>query len=256
MARHLALGDPAVKMLYRIGKRRRIGTGDRFIGESRLVEGLDHCVGEARRVIVERHRGIAAVAGDMDVFDLVVEGQPVERQMRLEETAMPLRLDLGDDLLDRLGKAPVDPCRYFHDRHRLGALEDEEAHDPLHPGGAAFGVGRDDDVVAARSIVPPAPAVEDPGAILAGGGLDQHGPIHSRILPRRESAVLRGAIPQQADDFAPRHGLRATALENKAPLLWERQRGLGAQGAKYHRGVEARAGDLDPRLRHDGGGDD
>ena len=72
----------------------RIGTADGIILQPGLVQALEHFLREARRVIVERHAGIAAIAGDVNVFDLVMERQPIERHMRFQETAVLLRLDL------------------------------------------------------------------------------------------------------------------------------------------------------------------
>ena len=66
--------------------------------------------------------------------------------MGLEEAAVVLGVDAGHHGLGRLGEAPVDPGRDLHDRPWLGALEQEQVDDPLHPGGAALGIGRDHDV--------------------------------------------------------------------------------------------------------------
>ena len=56
-----------------------------------------------------------------------------------------------------------------------GVWKTSRSDDPLHPGRAALRVGRDHESVGAGPVVIPAPAVDDPGAVDALGGPDQHG---------------------------------------------------------------------------------
>src|SRR5580692_6658 len=117
--------------------------------------------------MVERHAGVAAVPRDMDIFDIVVERQPVEREMRLQETTVFLSLDLSNDSLDGLGKPAINPRGNLHNWHWLRRLKHEHADDALHPRCAALGIGRDDDVVRARRVASPAPTIQYPEAIFA-----------------------------------------------------------------------------------------
>jgi hypothetical protein len=45
-------------------------------------------------VVVHGHHDITPVASDVDIFDVVVEWQPVDRQVGLQKAPMRLRLDL------------------------------------------------------------------------------------------------------------------------------------------------------------------
>src|SRR4029078_4937973 len=94
--------------------------------------------------------------------------------MRFEKAAMLLHLELGHGRFDRLRKAPGDPCRDLHNWHGSRRLEHEQTYNPLHPSHAAFWVRRDNNVLNARTIILPSPAVENPGAVLALSRFDQH----------------------------------------------------------------------------------
>jgi hypothetical protein len=115
---------------------------------------------ELREVIVERHRGIAPVARDVNEFCALVDRQRVVRQMRFEKAPMRLRFRSHQRLLDRAEQAHVGPGREVPNRPSLGALEHKHTYNALHPGRAAFGVRGDDDVVGARAISGPPRTIE------------------------------------------------------------------------------------------------
>lgn len=72
--------------------------------------------------------------------------QCFEGQMRLEEAAA--HLALGQAQHDtRRGHPEVGPGRNVLHRERRSTTEHHHAHDPLRPSSAAFGVGRDKDVI-------------------------------------------------------------------------------------------------------------
>ena len=76
------------------------------------VEQLVRQIGVSAVVIEQRHEHVATVATDDDVLDARIPRQAVERQMALHEATVLLRLEAGDDLLDRHRKEPrVDPRR-------------------------------------------------------------------------------------------------------------------------------------------------
>jgi len=73
MPGHLAPRDPSVKELAWISLNFGIRPSDRLIREARFAECCQHLLREARAVIVERHAGVATIAGNVDVFDVVIE---------------------------------------------------------------------------------------------------------------------------------------------------------------------------------------
>lgn len=98
----------------------RIGRADRLVRHPGAVQRIQRLGGKADRVVVERHAGVAPVPRQVDVPDLVMQRQAVGRKVGLQETPVPLRLDPGHLVLDRLGEPAVDPGRDLHHRDRIG----------------------------------------------------------------------------------------------------------------------------------------
>ena len=101
-------------------------------------------------VVVHAPHDVAAVAADVDVLRLRREDERVDRQMRLQEAPVRLRLDHRQlHLLRR--HAQVEPGRHLGDRRaRPRPSKMQLRDDLLRPGRAGLGVGRDDDVVVAE----------------------------------------------------------------------------------------------------------
>ena len=79
--------------------------------------------------------------------------------MGLDEAAVGLRLERRElHLLRR--HAQIEPGRQLGDGDILRAVEQELAHDLLHPGGAGLGIGGDDDVAVAELKVVPDGGIE------------------------------------------------------------------------------------------------
>ena len=111
---------------------------------------------EVELLVVERHCGIERVPRHHDVRDAIVERDAVEGRVRLDESTVGLRVECGDDLVDRAGR-PVEPRREVGDRRRqLGRAEHEQRADVLHPRRAVLRARTDDDV--AVTELEPVPA--------------------------------------------------------------------------------------------------
>ena len=165
----VAGGDPAVEFVSRVDGPVRIGPADGLVRESDGIQRRDHLRQEGVGVIVPGHQRIAAVPGDVDVFYFVVDRQGVERQMRLQESAVGLRLEFGQGFVERPPDPNIDPDRDLaRERHWLGCEKHQPADDALHPGRAAFRIGRDHDVAFPRRVFRPPPAVVRPGTHFAG----------------------------------------------------------------------------------------
>src|SRR6266700_2116168 len=106
-------------------------------------------------MIVEGGPCIAPVTGDVDVSDLVIEGESVQRQVALEYSSIPSPFQPVDRFVQRLAEAAIEPDRVVANRARLGRPGQEHSHDPLGPGRSAFRVSRDDDVVPPRTLTMP-----------------------------------------------------------------------------------------------------
>src|SRR5215471_15005769 len=80
--------------------------------------------------------------------------------MRLNHTAVRLRLQLIGDLPERKD-AQIEPGRYaFHYRNSLSAAEDELTDDLLSPGGSGLAPCSDDNVTIAELEIDPPGGVE------------------------------------------------------------------------------------------------
>ena len=98
-------------------------------------------------------RGIAAIASDMDVFGFVGHIERIGGQVGFHEPPVWLSVQ-GGERLGRQGPQ-LDPGREGGDVEVFGPVENELGDDLLHPGGAGFHVGGDDDVVVAEGEVVP-----------------------------------------------------------------------------------------------------
>ena len=76
------------------------------LGELRL--------GEPREVVEHRHEGVASVAGDMDVADLVEDRQGVGRKVALQEAAVT-GLRFGEEYYRKLLETYTEKRAYFLD---------------------------------------------------------------------------------------------------------------------------------------------
>ena len=124
-------------------------------------------------------RGIAAIASDMDVFGLVGHIERIRRQVGFHEPPVWLSVQ-GGERLGRQGPQ-LDPGREGGDVEVFGPVENELGDDLLHPGGAGFHIGGDDDVIGAEGEGVPdggghEVAVEGAGheGGACGGGLSVH----------------------------------------------------------------------------------
>ena len=117
---------------------------------------------------VHRERDVAWIPADADVRHPAIERQTIQGRVRLEEPAVALCGEIGEDLRPGPGDH-VDPRRDHPQRSReVGILEDEERADHLRPGRAGLRRSRDDDVARSElqalpaGTVPEHPAVADP----------------------------------------------------------------------------------------------
>jgi hypothetical protein len=99
--------DPVGPQPVDVVVARRHGAGRDTGGDAR-GQPVEVAVGQLRIVVPERHEDVARVAGHDDVAHLRVVRQAVERQVALDEAAVPLRLEPRPDLGD-LGVLPVEP---------------------------------------------------------------------------------------------------------------------------------------------------
>lgn len=114
-----------------------------------------------RHVVVPREGDVSRIARHAQVRHALVEGDPVEGCVSLDEAPVLLHREIGEDV--RVGaRQHVDPGRDARERCvEVRRLEDEQCADPLHPGGAALGRRTDHDVVRAELESVPARAVVD-----------------------------------------------------------------------------------------------
>src|SRR4051812_5528759 len=95
----------------------------------------------------------------MDVPDLLVVGQPIEREMILQEPAVGLRCNEPCHILQRELEPTVNPRRNLRDGAWLGRLEYQQADNLLRPRGATLPSGPDNNVPVAWGVVRPARTV-------------------------------------------------------------------------------------------------
>ena len=110
---------------------------------------------EIRQVVIPRYAHVPGIPADTDVLHVIALRQAREGCVGLDEAAVLLRLEVGEDFVAR-PRRHVEPGRDF--RHRavqLSPLENDQAADPLRPGGAAFGRRTDNDVAGTFSVAQP-----------------------------------------------------------------------------------------------------
>jgi len=95
----------------------------------------------------------------MDVSGLAAEAQRIDRQMRLQDAAMRLRLQHGEPRQHR-ADAQIDPGRDVRDRNLGISVEHQLCDDLLHPAGARSGIAGHHHIVAAKRQVVPDGRVE------------------------------------------------------------------------------------------------
>ena len=169
------------------------GRGSSFADAAdRVVEPGECLLRVVPVVIPERHRHVAAVPADEDVFELGVVGQAVERQMGLDEPAMPLRLQHRNHFVE-WRRAGVEPWAHLPRRLWEGLVREQQAGDDrLGPCRARFQRRGDDDVVGARPERIPPRAVEM--VVLIGPDTFwQHGHRSAPLEDRRPRPATRRA---------------------------------------------------------------
>ena len=75
--------DPPPEELHRVGRRLLIGTADDGITPADRIKHRNLRLLEAGEVIVHGQGGSAAIPADVNVFDMVVKRQSIDRQMSL-----------------------------------------------------------------------------------------------------------------------------------------------------------------------------
>jgi len=147
---------PVAPIVADVGGRRRDRRAD---PARRIIEQVVPELIGIRMVIVHTPDHIPAVARDIDVFRFGRINQRIERQMRLDESAVRLRREHGQ--FDVLGRyAQVQPGRHLRDLQTRIAVENQLCDDLLHPGRAGFCIGRDDDVVVPKGKIVPDRRIE------------------------------------------------------------------------------------------------
>ena len=97
---------------------------------------------------------------DVEVLRLRREDERVDRQVRLEEPPVRLRLDAPAASPPSAARADRATATSPRPSRSAVAVEQQLRDDLLHPGRARLGVGRDDDVVVAESKIVPDRRVE------------------------------------------------------------------------------------------------
>jgi len=148
--------EPFTEILADVGRRMRNRRPDTA---RRVVECAIPVVIGVGVMVIHAEDHVAPVAADIDVFGAGREHERVHGEMGLDEPAVFLRLNHRQlDLLRRYEK--IEPGRHLGNLQALDAVEDELAHDLLHPGGAGLGVGGNNDVAVAELEVVPDGGIE------------------------------------------------------------------------------------------------
>lgn len=168
-------GDPPPKELQRVGRRSLVGPANDGIVAADPIEQRNLSFVEAGVVIVHGKADIAAVPADVNVFDIVVERETVDRQMRFQETTMLHRGKLSMHLVRGMTETSFYPRRDRRESPDIRITEHQRTNYLLRPGRAALGGSRNDDVILAGRIAVPVAAVDDPRSVLAQCRPNEHG---------------------------------------------------------------------------------
>jgi hypothetical protein len=140
----------------------------RIRGDAPDLRVLDpDTVREAQCMVVEGQGRVAAITGDMDVADRIVQRQAIGRQVGLEEAAVGLGVKPSEGGTQLRAEASIQPDGDVHQRLRRNIIEDEQRHDLLHPGRARLGISGDHDVGLPWPPGIPSTAVDGPGPVCA-----------------------------------------------------------------------------------------